>query len=148
LIRGLLKLGVIEIEEFLKELRLTEGRGTGIPTIKRVLSENGSDCAIFDTNEPERVYFIIEIFMHKAFKDITPEVTPEVVKLVLVMSGEMTRKEIQNKLFLSDEKHFREKYQQTAIEFGLIEMTIPDKPKSRNQKYRLTEMGKTLKNGN
>jgi len=62
------------------------------------------------------------------------------------MSGEMTRKEIQNKLFLSDEKHFREKYQQTAIEFGLIEMTIPDKPKSRNQKYRLTEMGKTLKN--
>ncbi|OYY25191.1 MAG: cell filamentation protein Fic [Thiotrichales bacterium 35-46-9] len=45
-------------------------------------------------------------------------------------------------LGLKDEKHFRENYQQTAISHGFIEMTLPDKPNSRLQKYRLTPHGK------
>ena len=67
------------------------------------------------------------------------------------MTGEMTRWEIQKKLGLKDEKHFREYYQQVAVKLGLIEMTIPDKPRSRLQKYRLTATGekvlKELKKG-
>jgi ATP-dependent DNA helicase RecG len=39
---------------------------------------------------------------------------------------------------LKDEKYFREMYQQAGVASGLIEMTIPDKPKNRLQKYRLT----------
>ncbi len=41
-------------------------------------------------------------------------------------------------LGLNDEKHFREHYQQRAVKAGLIELTIPEKPTSRLQKYRLT----------
>ena len=36
-------------------------------------------------------------------------------------------------------------YIQPALKLELIEMTIPDKPNSRLQKYRLTEKGKELK---
>ncbi|MCK5543305.1 MAG: winged helix-turn-helix transcriptional regulator, partial [Desulfobacterales bacterium] len=55
------------IGEFLKELNLTEGRGTGLPTILRVLSKNGSSAPIFDTNEPERSFFITELLIHPDF---------------------------------------------------------------------------------
>jgi Fic family protein len=74
----------------------------------------------------------------------TPEVTPEVRKMLSAMAGEMTRKQIQEKLGLKDEKHFRERYQQPAVALGLIEMTIPDKPNSRLQKYRITPKGMAL----
>jgi ATP-dependent DNA helicase RecG len=55
------------IGEFLKELRLTEGRGTGIPTIVKALADNGSPEPKFDTNEPERTHFLVEIPIHSAF---------------------------------------------------------------------------------
>ena len=72
---------------------------------------------------------------------VTPHVTPEVSKVLSILKGEMTRKEIQQILGLKDEKHFRTTYQQPAIAAGLIEMTVPDKPNSRLQKYRITLKG-------
>jgi len=75
---------------------------------------------------------------------VTPEVTPEVMNMLAAIQGEMGRKEIQARLGLTDEKHFREHYQQPAIAQGLIEMTIPDKPRSSKQKYRLTDPGRAL----
>lgn len=76
--------------------------------------------------------------------EVAPKVTPEVEKMLGVITGEMKRSEIMNLLGLKDEKHFREHYQKTGILAGLIEMTIPDKPNSRLQKYRLTDKGKRL----
>ncbi len=80
-------------------------------------------------------------FKGQVTPEVAPEVTPEVKRLIFVIEGEMTRKELQRKLGLKDEKYFRESYQQAGVAAGLIEMTIPDKPKSRLQKYRLTAKG-------
>ena len=52
--------------EFLKELDLTEGRATGIPTIQEELQANGSPAAKIETDE-ERTYFLIDIPCHPYF---------------------------------------------------------------------------------
>ena len=70
--------------------------------------------------------------------EVTPEVAPEVARMINVIHGAMSRLQIMAALGLKDEKHFRTAYQQAGIAFGVIEMTLPDKPNSRLQKYRLT----------
>jgi ATP-dependent DNA helicase RecG len=40
------------IGEFLKELNMTEGRGTGIPKILRAMTANGSPPPQFEANIP------------------------------------------------------------------------------------------------
>lgn len=55
------------IGEFLKELKLTEGRGTGIPRMQNALKKNGSPPALFNIDHPNRRYFITEIPIHEAF---------------------------------------------------------------------------------
>ena len=52
--------------EFLKELDLSEGRATGIPTIQEELKRNGSPLASFDTDS-HRTYFLITIPCHPDF---------------------------------------------------------------------------------
>ena len=49
---------------FLKELDLTEGRCTGIPTIQDGLAKNGSPRASIETDE-ERSYFLMFIPVHE-----------------------------------------------------------------------------------
>ena len=61
--------------------------------------------------------------------------------MLTVIQEEMSPTEIHQKFGLTDEKHFRENYQQAEVAMELIEMTIPDKPWSSKQKYRLTAKG-------
>ena len=63
------------------------------------------------------------------------------VRLLQVMSGEMTRQRLQEALGLKHEDYFRKAYLIPALRSGLIEMTIPDKPRSSKQRYRLTAAG-------
>lgn len=87
---------------------------------------------------------ILDTLRAFATPEVAPEVTPEVARLLKAMKGEMTRREIQAKLGLKDEKNFRKSYQQPAIALRLIEMTIPAKPNSRLQKYRITSAGRAF----
>jgi hypothetical protein len=56
----------------------------------------------------------------------------------------MTRQQLQVALKLKNDEHFRKSYLLPALEAGLIEMTIPDKPKSSKQKYHLTTAGQAV----
>ena len=77
---------------------------------------------------------------------LTDPVTDPVDRLILLLkSGEVLPSTLQKKLGLKHRQTFRENYLHPALENGLLERTIPEKPTSRLQKYRLTEKGrKTL----
>ena len=53
--------------DFLKELDLTEGRATGIPTIQKALRDNGSMPATIETDD-DRTYFLLTIPCHSGFE--------------------------------------------------------------------------------
>ena len=74
----------------------------------------------------------------------TEQDTEQVEKLVLALKGEMRRHQLQDLLHLAHRPHFLAKYLNPALQAGLIEMTVPDKPTSRNQRYRRTSAGEAL----
>lgn len=76
-----------------------------------------------------------------------PQVTPQVEQLLLILQGASTRDALMQQLGLKDREHFRGSYLTSALSAGLVEMTLPHKPTSRLQQYRLTEAGQRVQAG-
>jgi len=101
-------------------------------------STRQTDCAPF-------IAFLLTMILETILvsaPQVAPSVTPQVGQLLQVMKDAMSREELQDILRLQDRKSFRERYLRPALADGLIEMTIPDKPNSRLQRYRLTDKGR------
>lgn len=65
-----------KLGDFLKELDLTEGKATGIPTIIKEMKANGSPAVSFDTDDA-RTYFIATFPIHPAFIQNEPQNEPQ-----------------------------------------------------------------------
>ena len=151
------------IGEFLKELELTEGRGTGIPKIQRAMAKNGSPEANFEFDE-DHSYFATILPIHPkaavreagtdqdtdqdektgdgCAKPSTDQVTEQVGRLVRSLgNGALSAGETARALGLSHLPTLRASYLKPAIALGLVEMLLPDKPTSGRQRYRLTPAG-------
>ncbi len=158
--------------DFLKELNLTEGRATGIPTIQKKLSENGSPKAVIKTDEA-RTFFLIIIPCRKDFVQVDAKVeNVDIQNVVTNMSKtcpryvqDMSKMVLENMaiclLRATEEvsaqnmlegienvsyKHLRRKYLDKLLEMGVVMMTMPDKPTSKKQKYVLSKLGRELIN--
>ena len=75
---------------------------------------------------------------------VTPQVAPQVARLLGIVQGEMSRTELMHALGLKDRMHFSDDYLAPALSAGFVERTIPDRPNSRLQKYRLTAKGQAV----
>ncbi|HBC86475.1 MAG TPA: hypothetical protein DCZ94_05930 [Lentisphaeria bacterium] len=76
---------------------------------------------------------------------VTPPLAPPGRKLIeLLAKGDMGNAEIRELLALKDREAPREHYIEPALASGLVEYTIPGKPNSRLQKYRLREKGRKM----
>lgn len=110
--------------------------GSDIP---RILRAYGEDCFKFTDN------FIRIIFPVSTNGAAHDHASVQVKKLISVLAGEKGRSELQELLSIKNRDYFRTDYLVPSINKGYIEPTIPDKPNSQNQKYRLTAKGLALK---
>lgn len=72
---------------------------------------------------------------------VTQQVTPQVIALLEAARQPRSRAELQRIVELKDRKHFQKAYLEPLLTTGWLEMTIPDKPRSRLQRYRTTAAG-------
>jgi hypothetical protein len=99
--------------------------------------------------------YIIEFMLDAIYQaiitttpEVTPEATPEVGRLLSVLQNKaLGKQEILQVLGLKDEKNLRELYIKPALQGSFIELTIPEKPRSPKQQYRITEKGILKANG-
>lgn len=125
-----------------RDLDLVEHLGSGVP---RILRSYGKECFKFTENFLRMTFPASEQVTEQVTEQVAEQVTEQVKDLIRVLKQEMDRQEIQTELGLSHRENFRSNYLKPALEQGFIEMTIPDKPNSSLQKYRLTILGKQLK---
>jgi len=74
----------------------------------------------------------------------TRQVTTQEAAVLTTARNPSTRTELQKSAGFRDREHFVNTCLNSLLKAGFLEMTIPDKPRSSKQKYRLTDAGKHL----
>lgn len=149
------------IGEFLKELELSEGRGTGIPKILHAMKRNGSAEPQFETDD-DRTYFVARLPLRAAPTGqadaaatgkpaasydsaalVTGQVTGQVAGQVLRFCA-IARKaaDIQGHIGISHRETFVRNYLRPLLAIGWLAPTLPDTPRSPKQRYITTELGR------
>lgn len=131
------------VGDFLKELRLTEGRATGLPTIYNSMQHNGSPKPQFDTDD-EHSYFLAILPIHPSFIVNTEEASEKELQILLFCLKPQKRTTILKKIGLSNHAKNYQNYIVQLIDKGWLTYTIPDKPTSPNQQYLTTDIGKQI----
>ncbi len=139
-----------------RRLGLCEQAGTGLRMVLNQWQALGHSEPEYDNDRSRKTFEIrFPLAKDQIAEQVTGEVTPpvseqiagevagEVKKFLKILHTPMSRSEAQIALNLKGQANFRDRYLRPALDLELVEMTIPDKLKSRLQKYRLTEKGKT-----
>lgn len=135
-----------KIGGFLKELKLTEGRGTGLPIIHSSMEENGSPPPVFETDE-NNTYFLCILPIHPLTPNAQYKRAIDETKYITKKINNLT--EINTYLSLSvSEIGDRDK---EAIRKEINDMTkmvlnYCTKPKSRDELFEKIGLYKNTKN--
>lgn len=111
----------------------TENRYSGIPTIRREMAAAGLPEPVFINQRNE--FIVILYNERKAAEKAAPQTQDMKEPLLEFCRTPKTRREIADYLGINTVFYAMQHYVQPLLENGKLEMTIPEKPKSRNQKY-------------
>ncbi|NLP48475.1 MAG: Fic family protein [Clostridiales bacterium] len=98
-------------------------------------SNNASDCTVFIEFILKSIWETLEKFSES--DQDSDQVSDQVKKLLEALGDRvLSAKELMDLLGLKHRPSFRKNYLNPALEEGLVEMTIPERPNSRNQRYK------------
>ena len=120
--------------------------GRGSVLIQKACTDHGLPLPKWsESDQGVRLTFFAHPGAQEATKEDSQKVSREIKRMLTIFTGDMSRRELQDILGLKDDEHFRLAYLKPAIEQNLISLTIPEKPSSGKQKYRLTKKGESLR---
>ncbi len=124
------------------DINWAETKGTGLKTTMEALESEGYPLPLFNNDTRNDIFTLT--LPHPAV-GVTPHVTPQVTPQVERMDRITTTlkfcdepkalKEIMEFLNLKDRKYFMDSILNPMLKRGYLTRTIPDKPRSRLQKY-------------
>jgi ATP-dependent DNA helicase RecG len=177
------------IGDFLKELKLTEGKATGFPLIIDEMKQNGNSDPIFYTDDDKTLFLVtlpchlqatvskkvskvtkadvdqlfskpvdiqhLSLFLENDISDVlvyfrakvshsVSKVVSKSIDIIDFFIQDRSSEEILKNIGLSYQSKNKVGYLLPLLENDMIEMTIPEMPNNRNQKYKLTNKGKRL----
>ncbi len=88
-------------------------------------------------NRPERTSSTMQDTIQDA-----EQVSPEMARLLTICTDVQSQQELMKKLGMRNRPYFSTAYLKQALDTGYIERTIPEKPCSKKQRYRLTMKGR------
>lgn len=141
------------IGDFLKELKMVEGRNTGIPLIINAMKQNGSGLPEFKTDE-SRSFFRVVLPIHPVFQDVKKHIehpvqlertrgrrrTREEVKQLIIVAlrqDNLSMREIASQLGYTKLTDTIRSIVKELIFSGEAEFLYPEKTNNPNQKIRL-----------
>ncbi|MFA6685289.1 MAG: RNA-binding domain-containing protein [Arcobacteraceae bacterium] len=129
-----------ELMRVFKDVELVEHLGSGLG---RILEVYGKDSFEISQNFMRNIFYSSEkIFEAKANDQANDQATDQATdqasdQAILEFCKEpKTTKEIMDFVGMKHKTYFRQNVLSPLFEQGLLELTIPDKPKSPNQKYK------------
>ena len=109
---------------------MTENRYSGIPTIQRVMRENGLRPAEF---EIIRGSFRVTLYNRRSIQNVDAgDIKQQIVEFCNIPR---TREELANRFSDMTISYFMGRYLKPLIQQGIIHLSIPDKQRSKYQKY-------------
>jgi len=126
-------------------------RSTGIPKIREAMRRNGSPPPVFETDD-ERTYFLVRLPLHPAMieaHDEAPVQLSDTERRVLraLEGGARSVPEIAASLNYQNRSGHLKRALERLDRLGLIALTLPGKPRSKNQKRTLTVKGRRMLEG-
>lgn len=131
------------VGDFFKELKLTEGRATGFPTIYDSMHDNGSPKPIFETDS-EFGYFLAILPVHHSFLHKQLPASEQELQILLLCITPQKRSDILSKIGLSNHPANYKKHIISLIDKGWLAYSDPSKPTSPNQHYVTTPKGREV----
>jgi ATP-dependent DNA helicase RecG len=143
------------IADLLHRISFIEKAGTGVKRIRDEAREGGYPEPVWEANGFVTTVFrpspAVRAMVAEQAGDVTRQGAAHVPHMYRTSPGHVavleatrdprSREELQRVAGIRHRQHFLLEYLRPLLDAGLIELTIPDKPRSSKQRYRLTAAG-------